>query len=293
MSNRIAIALIVLAPLALLGALFALGRAVPVPVLGRDYVLRIDFPPDAGSANLPGIAGPSNVASPLIVIDPGHGGFDPGASGGGYMEKTVVLGLAKALRDELVRQGGVRVAMTRDFDTFLVVEERYRIARELGADLFLSIHADSAGEKEGVTGASIYVLSEKASSQAAARFAARENDADMVNGVDMAGQDRAVEAILVDLSQRRTSAGSEEFARLIEREGKGVITFHEQPQRSAALRVLRAPDMPSVLFEAGFISNEDEARALASPEGQKRFAQAMARAVKVWFLRNPKTSPGV
>ena len=175
--------------------------------------------------------------------------------------------------------------MTRDDDSFIVLEERAEIARQLGADLLLSIHADSAGEREGVSGASIYTLSETASSEAAARYAERENNADTINGVDLSGQDEDVNAILVELSQRRTSEKSAEFAELIRREGEGVLRFHPQARRSAALAVLRAPDVPGVLFESGFVTNPEEAERLASVEGRERFAEVMARAIRIYLAR--------
>ena len=200
-------------------------------------------------------------------------------------EKTVVLGLARALRDQLLAEGGIRVALTRDDDRYLALVERVQIARALGADLFLSIHADSAGEQEGVSGATIYTLSEQASSEAAARFAERENMADTINGMELSGSNENVNAILVELSQRRTSAESDGFAELIVREGEGKLSFHPEPRRSAALAVLRAPDVPSVLFEAGFITNRSEAQRLASPEGQRAFAEAMAQAIRVQLAR--------
>src|SRR5690606_39795203 len=139
--------------------------------------------------------GPADATRPSIGIDRGHGGHDPGASGAGVREKALALPLARSLRDELLRNGGVRVALTRDDDKYLVLEERAEIARQLGADLFLSIHADSAGDKEAVRGASVYTLSARASSEAAARFAARENSADVVNGVPLANQAEQVNAI--------------------------------------------------------------------------------------------------
>lgn len=294
MLYRLQIALVFVAPVLLLAGLYVVGDALGVraPLLGRGYVIRIELPDPGAGVGLPPVAGPVDPSRPLVVIDAGHGGHDPGASGsalGGLKEKTLALGLARALRDELVRDGGVRVALTRDDDRFLVLEERAEIARALGADLFLSIHADSAGEQAGISGASVYTLSAKASSQAAARFAARENSADMVNGVRLAGQDENVNAILVELSQRRTQEKSDEFASLIVREGQGALAFHPQALRSAALVVLRAPDVPSALFEAGFISNPDEAARLASPEGQKRFAEAMARAIRIYFARQAGT----
>ena len=285
MAYRVQLGLLFLFPVLVVGALFALGKTVPVPVLGRAYVITLPLPDAADTIGLPDIEGPSDPTRPLVVIDAGHGGPDPGAVGEDVREKTVVLGLARALQQRLLSAGGIRVAMTRDDDSFVVLGERAEIARRLGADLFISIHADSAGEKEGVEGASIYTLSETASSQAAARFAERENDADIVNGVDLSGNDQAVNDILVELSQRRTSGNSAEFASLIEREGQGTLRFHPQARRSAALAVLRAPDVPAVLYEAGFISNPEEARALASAEGRERFADVMTRAIRIYFAR--------
>ena len=291
MSYRLQIALVFLAPVLILAGLYVLGGALGVkaPLLGRGYVIRLALPDADQAVGLPPVEGPQDAGRPLVVIDAGHGGHDPGASGadvlGGVREKTLTLGLARALRDELVRGGGIRVALTRNDDRFLVLEERAEIARRLGADLFLSIHADSAGDQAGVSGASVYTLSARASSEAAARFAARENSADIVNGVVLADQDPDVNAILVELAQRRSQERSDEFAGLIVREGQDVLQFHPQARRSAALVVLKAPDMPSALFEAGFISNPADAGRLASPEGQGRFAEAMARAIRVYFAR--------
>jgi len=287
MLYRLQIALVFLAPVLLLVALYALGDALGVkaPLLGRSYVVRVALPEAGGTVGLPPVQGPYDPSRPLVVIDPGHGGHDPGASAEGIREKTLALSLARALRDQLLRDGGVRVALTRDDDTFLVLEERAEIARRLGADLFLSIHADSAGEKDEVSGASVYTLSARASSEAAARFAARENSADTVNGIPLAGRDEQVNAILVELAQRQSQAQSDEFAGLILREGEGALDFHPQARRSAALVVLKAPDVPSALFEAGFISNPEEAGRLASPQGQAKFAEAMARAVRIYFAR--------
>ena len=290
MSYRLQIGLLFALPVLLVAGLYAVGASIPVPVLGRDYVVRVALPDGSATIGLPDISGPSDPSRPLILIDAGHGGPDLGATTDDFREKHIVLGLALALRDRLLREGGIRVAMTRDDDSFIVLEERAEIARAMGADLFLSIHADSAGEKEGVTGASIYTLSETASSEAAARFAERENEADIVNGVDLSGQDKVVNAILVELSQRLTSEQSAQFAELIQREGQDVLQFHPQARRSAALAVLRAPDVPGVLFESGFVTNPEEAERLASDEGRERFADAMARAIRIYFARQSTES---
>lgn len=288
MSLRIQLWLIFIVPVLLVGGLIAFGLTLPVPHLGRDYVLQLILPDADDPVDLPTIYGPPDRSRPLVVIDAGHGGKDPGASGAGLREKTVVLGLAQALKDELLEQGGVRVALTREDDTFLVLEERPEIARRLNADLFISIHADSAGDISGVSGASIYTLSNEASSEAAARFAERENNADRLNGVAVGGQSDAVSNILVELSQRRVQQNSAEFAGLIVREGRANLRFHPRARRSAALAVLRAPDVPAVLYESGYISNPADAARLSSAEGQRDFAEAMAQAIRIYFARQSR-----
>ena len=233
--------------------------------------------------DLPGVAG--DDGRPLVVIDPGHGGFDPGATNADYREKEIVLALAQALRDRLLAEGDVRVALTRDDDRYLAHAERFGIARRLEADLFVSIHADSGGGVDTASGASIYTLSDEASSRDARRFAERENRAERINGRDIGSESDTVSAILFDLSQRRIAREADAFADLIEREGEGLIRFRAEPRRSAALKVLRAPDVPSVLFEAGFITNAADAERLASAEGRARFAEAMANAIRIHFIR--------
>ncbi len=279
--------LLLLLPLAVVAGVLGAAWLGSSPALARGNVMRVTLPAVESVLELPDVGGERDW--PLVVIDAGHGGHDPGASGQGYTEKSVVLGLARALRDELLERGGVRVALTREDDTYLLHAERFEVARRLGADLFLSLHADSAGEASEVTGASVYTLSNEASSQAAARFAERENSADQLDGVDLGDQSDVVSTILVELSQRRTQGQSAEFAGLILREGEGVLKFHPQPRRSAALKVLRAPDVPSVLYESGFITNEDDARRLASAAGRERFAEVMARAIRIYFARQQES----
>lgn len=288
MMQRFQILLLFLAPIAIMAGLYAFGLSIPVPHLGRAYVIRVELPNGGLPVDLPEIQGPQDSSRPLVVIDAGHGGKDPGATGMGYQEKRIVLGLALALRDRLLEEGGIRVALTRSDDRFLVLEDRAEIARRLGADLFLSIHADSAGDASGVRGASVYTLSDKASDETAARFAARENSANEINGVSLSDQSDAVNAILVDLSQRYMQEESAEFAGLITREGQGVINFHSDPMRSAALIVLKSPDIPGVLFESGFVTNREDAERLASPEGKRRFAETIERAIRVYFARNSR-----
>ncbi|MCA1661760.1 MAG: N-acetylmuramoyl-L-alanine amidase [Novosphingobium sp.] len=249
------------------------------------YVLRVPLPPSERAVDLPAIAGPEDASRPLVVIDPGHGGHDPGASGaGGLKEAQLTLALGRALRDELVRRARVRVALTRDGERFLALEERYGLARRLDADLFISIHADAAAEA-GARGASLYTLSERASDAVAARLAARENRADTINGVQLREQPGEVAAILLDLSRRQTFERSAAFARLVVREGANAIRFRAEPLKSAAFVVLKAPDVPSVLFESGYISNADDAARLTDPAARARFAAAFARAIEAYFAR--------
>jgi N-acetylmuramoyl-L-alanine amidase len=281
--RNLSIALLVLVPVALLGGMVAADRLLGSHGLGRGYVIRLVLPP-ARELGLPPVEGPLDASRPLVVIDAGHGGHDPGAGTGPTREKDVTLALARALRARLLAEGGIRVALTRGDDRFLLLPERSGIARRLRADLFISIHADSAVDN-GASGATVYTLSSRGSSEEASRLATKENRADAVAGVNLAEQDQAVSAILVDLAQRETTARSELFARLVLREGQGALAFRPQGLQSAAFVVLKSPDLPSVLFEAGYISNPGDAAQLASAEGQRAFAEVTARAVRVFFAR--------
>jgi len=294
MSFRTLFLIVLLVPLALLGGARLLGREIPAPFWARDYVLRFAVTGNkAPKFELPPVAGPDDPTRPLVVIDAGHGGRDPGAigtdpEGRRVEEKEITLALALALRDELLRGGGVRVALTRSDDRILPLPYRPEIARRLEADLFVSIHADSAGKREEVSGASIYTLSNGASSEAAARFAARENDADRLNGITIDGQSAAVSTILVELSQQRTQEDALAFAGLVLREGERTLAFVPQPRRSAALAVLRAPDVPSVLFESGFVTNLTDRARLTTREGRAQYAGVLARAIRIHFARRSK-----
>jgi N-acetylmuramoyl-L-alanine amidase len=258
-----------------------LGVRARVP----SYVVRIVLPAAEPQVDLPKIAGPDDASRPLVVIDPGHGGHDPGASGAGTLkEAQLTLALARSLRDELVKRARVRVALTRDGDRYLTLEERYGIARRLNADLFLSIHADAAAD-DTARGATLYTLSERGSDAEAARIAARENKADSINGVALREQTGDVAAILLDLSRRQTLDRSAGFARLVLRESQGSIRFRPEPLKSAAFVVLKSPDVPSVLFESGYISNAEDAARLLDAKSRQGFASAFARAIEAYFAR--------
>lgn len=286
MRRVLLILLIVLAPLAVFGAMVAADRAFGGAGRGYGYVVKVDLPPPGSLAGLPKIEGPMDASRPLVVIDAGHGGKDPGAGTGDLKEKALTLSLALALRDELVKQGGVRVALTRSDDTYLTLEERPAIARKLGADLFISIHADSTDRDGSAMGATVYTLSDKGSNQVADKFAARENAADQINGVRIKGQSDTVNAILVELSQRETQDDSALFAGLILREGKGTMPFKYLTPESAAFAVLKSPDVPSVLFETGYINNSGDVARLTSPSGKQAFAATLTQAIKVYFARS-------
>lgn len=294
MSVRTLLLLILGLPALVLGVAMAMGASIPVPEWGRDYVMRIVFASEAPPLELPDIEGPNDTTRPLVVIDAGHGGRDPGKvqrrpNGEEVYEKDLVLALSIELRDRLLESGGVRVALTRDDDRIIPLAYRPEIARQLEADLFVSIHIDSAGERSEVSGATVYTLSNEASSEAAARFAERENAADRLNGISVETDNSQVSDILVELSQQRTQEDASEFASLILREGEGKIAFHPFAKRSAGLAVLRAPDVPGVLFESGFVTNENDLAQLMSEEGRSAYVDTLERAIRVYLARRVET----
>jgi N-acetylmuramoyl-L-alanine amidase len=235
---------------------------------------------------LPRIAGPADPSLPLIVIDAGHGGHDPGALSpdGRFHEEELTLAMARAARDALLATGRFRVALTRDADRFLVLEERYGLAQRLGADLFISIHADAAENREA-SGAAVYTLSDTASDREAARLAARENRANMLGNVNLGGQTSDVRSILIDLAQRETMNRSVDFARALQQSGGAQIPFRRGAHRFAGFVVLKAPDVPAVLLEAGFITNPDDAARLASRSGQQAIARGITAGAITHFAR--------
>ena len=218
---------------------------------------------------------------PLIVIDPGHGGIDTGTkAASGEQEKVIVLEFATTLRDKLEKSGKYRIAMTRQDDSFVALSERVKFARSLKAALFVSIHADYLPRKEGEAhGATVYTLSENASDSEAARLAEAENKADVIAGVDLTAESNAVADILIDLAQRETKAFSHQFAKTLLTELKTATKLHKIPNKSAGFLVLRAPDVPSVLLELGYVSTKDDLKQLMSASWRERTAEAMTRAI--------------
>lgn len=229
-------------------------------------------------------------ARPLIVIDPGHGGIDPGAAGpDGTLEKMVVLEFGRELAGRLRASGRFDVVMTRDDDVFLSLSQRVKIARDRSADLFISIHADSAPE-DFVRGATIYTLSDAASDREAAMIAAHENRSDTLAGLEASTAPDAVADILIDLVRRETRTFSAHFAQSAVTELSDTIKLNKNPQRAAGFHVLRAYDVPSVLLELGYMSNPDDEKLMTSPRWRARTTEALARAVSVYFA--PRLATG-
>ena len=225
---------------------------------------------------------------PVIVIDPGHGGVDNGtqAGGGDIMEKNLVLGFGLALRDKIEKSGKYRVVMTRTDDTFIPLNERVKIARNESASLFVSIHADALPRGEGdAQGATIYTLADKASDAEAERLADAENKSDAIGGVNLTDEPTEVADILIDLVQRETRTFSNRFARTLMGEMKNTVRMHKHPLKSAGFRVLKAPDVPSVLVELGYVSNKGDLEHLVSEDWRNKTVGSMAQAIDAFFAK--------
>jgi N-acetylmuramoyl-L-alanine amidase len=233
---------------------------------------------------------------PVVVIDPGHGGVDNGtqAGGGDIMEKNLVLGFGLALRDRIEKSGKYRVVMTRTDDTFIPLGDRVKIARNESAALFVSIHADALRRGEGdAQGATIYTLSDKASDSEAERLADTENKSDAIGGVSLADEPTEVADILIDLVQRETKTFSNRFARVLMGEMKNTVRMHKHPLKSAGFRVLKAPDVPSVLVELGYVSNKGDLEHLVSENWRNRTVGSIAQAIDTFLAKRLATAgPG-
>lgn len=226
---------------------------------------------------------PPEEATPLVVIDPGHGGVDPGAAGpDGASEKDIVLAFAKSLKQK-IEATGRRAVLTRDDDTFVSLPSRVKIAREANAALMISIHADTLSDPFGVRGATVYTLSDKASDKQAARLAEKENRADMFAGLDLAEEPEEVAGILVDLTVRETRSFTTQFAQGLVRELRQAAQLNKNPLRSAGFRVLKAPDVPSVLLELGYLSSKEDAKAMMSDAWRDKATDAVAKSVDRYF----------
>lgn len=245
--------------------------------------------PTAAFASIPAIVPPAKPKQParpkkpVIVIDPGHGGIDPGAlSRSGTKEKNVVLAFARTLRDDLKATGRYEVRMTRDDDRFISLRGRVEVAQKHHADLFISVHADSL-KRGRARGSTVYTLSDKASDQEAAEIAAAENKADLVAGIPIEAESEDLTEILVDLVQRETRNHSKFFAATMVSNLKTATRLNTKPHRYAGFRVLRAPDVPSVLVELGYLSSQEDERLLVSSSWRQRVSKAMVAAVDQFF----------
>jgi N-acetylmuramoyl-L-alanine amidase len=272
----------------LLAALLSLfGVAPEAKDAPGSVTVALDEAEDPRPLPLPAVSAARGPNRPIVVIDAGHGGRDPGATSpyGGRREKDVTLALARAMRDELVRSGRVRVALTRDDDRYIDLRDRYEIARRVGASLFVSVHADAAPNNDGARGATIYTLSEVASDREAALLAARENQAGLIGGAELS-PDPGVNMILIDLALRESMDRSADFARLLHREASPLFPFREQYHRFASLIVLKAPDIPSILFEAGYLTNGEDVAYIHSAEGRQQIATGMRSAIETYFAKH-------
>lgn len=223
----------------------------------------------------------------IIVIDAGHGGVDPGAIGyNGTYEKNITLSMAKELKELLDKRSDYKVYLTRNRDVFIPLRERVKISRKYDADLFISIHADSARNRKAV-GLSVYTLSETASDKEAAALAEKENKADIVAGLDFAEHSKEVSDILLNLAQRETNNSSSEFATLLSSEMSKIVKTVSNTHRFAGFAVLKAPDVPSVLLELGYLSNPNEERLLRQKSYRRKLAETTVKAINKYF-QNPK-----
>ena len=245
--------------------------------------------PAVTTAALPPVA--VTDSRPLIVIDPGHGGIDNGTQSGDQTEKNLVLGFGLALRDRIEKSGKYRVIMTRSDDTFIPLNDRVKIARTQSAALFVSIHADALPRREGdAQGATIYTVSDKASDAEAERLAEAENKADAIAGVNLTDEPTEVADILIDLAQRETKTFSNRFARLLMDEMKSTVRMHKHPLKSAGFRVLKAPDVPSVLVEIGYVSNKGDLEHLVSENWRNKAVGSMVQAIDTFFAKRLATA---
>lgn len=221
---------------------------------------------------------------PVIVIDPGHGGIDPGANGiGGVVEKRIVFDFASALAERLKATGRYKIVMTRTADVFVSLGDRVKVARDAKASLFVSLHADTLTNAGEVAGATVYTVSDQASDAEAARVADTENRADEVAGLETAPDATDVSDILFDLTRRETRTFSHTFQRTLAGYWQKIAHLNKNPERSAGFKVLKAPDVPSVLLELGYLSNEKDVAALTSADWRDKATGSVAASIDTFF----------
>lgn len=231
----------------------------------------------------------TNNSDFVVVLDPGHGGKDPGAEAGGYRESNLMLELAAAVEESLVRNTEFKVILTRKDDTFLSLEDRITVATQSGADLFISLHADAVIEGEA-TGTTVYLLSENATDKMSAQLASRHDRSEILKGVDLSGLDSQVTSVLIDMARQETKPRNEAVASFILEVFREKITeLSSQPLRYAAFSVLKSPGIPSILIEAGFMSTSSNLKNLTTPSWRAGFAEALAEAILRWQIKDKQT----
>lgn len=288
-----------------------LGRAIPVSATGAGYKAAslpivgqpvlpepgaiAPPPPDPVPVTAVVSAQPAMLPAPrkpqvastgrkrVIVIDPGHGGADPGTIGSsGVYEKHITIAMARQIKQTLEQSGRYKVVLTRERDIFVALRDRVSRARKAGADLFISIHADSIKNKK-ISGSSVYTLSENASDKEAAMLAEKENKVDLIAGIDLSGESQEVTNILIDLAQRESMNESAKFANVLVQELKRTSKVLRNTHRFAGFAVLKAPDVPSVLVELGFLSNPKDERNLRSKAYRQKIATAILSGIDYYM----------
>ena len=222
----------------------------------------------------------------VVVLDPGHGGRDPGAEAGGYRESSLMLELAETVKESLIRNTDFKVVLTRTEDKFLSLEDRITIASQSDANLFISLHADAVIEGEA-SGTTVYLLSDKATDKMSAQLASRHDRSEILRGVDLSGLDSQVASVLLDMARQETKPRSEAVASFILKVFKEKITeLSSQPLRYAAFSVLKSPDIPSILIEAGFMSTSSDLQNLTTKKWRREFADSLTEAISRWYVRD-------
>ncbi|MGI6245619.1 MAG: N-acetylmuramoyl-L-alanine amidase [Pseudochelatococcus sp.] len=263
----------------------AYGRAAMQPMVEAAAALSAAENARAAAARASAQAADRQDSRPLVMIDPGHGGVDPGAIRKGIQEKDLVLSFARRLQEKLGAGGRYRVQLTRGDDSFISLAGRVRIAREAGADLFISVHADSLGGNGSVRGATVYTSSNTPTDEESAQLAAKENLADQIAGLEAAEETGDVVGILAELTRRETQALSHVFAERTIETLRAQVHLNRNPHRSAGFRVLKAPDVPSVLLELGYLSSEQDVALLTSDAWQEKTVRALVAAIDRFFAR--------
>lgn len=267
-------------------------RVVLRDASAQDFAARAGAPRDPGFDLPP----PEVITRPgqrrvgedplIVVLDPGHGGIDPGAERDGLSEKELMLTFARELQDVLLRDGNFEVVLTRTDDSFVSLDRRVDLAHAAGGQLFISLHADALSEGQA-HGATLYLLSDSASDEASAALAERHDRDDLLAGIDLTGQDDQIAGVLMDLARQETQPRAERLAQaLVSGIGGTDLPLNSRPIRRAAFSVLKAPDIPSVLLEVGFLSSKRDLKNLRDPEWRARMAEAIRDGLSLWVAED-------